>query len=138
MLLVYALGLLLYGSLFLTALLSTLSRAVRYQRMNWRAPRLLLRDIALLGGHGASILIALLIRYLGFPDDLITGATPWLLEGLILTPAIVGIGVYVYYELFVIERWTPPVSADLTLPPTTEAPPTTYILTTTEDRVEAS
>lgn len=79
---------------------STVARVAYYRAHGFRRPRLLTRDAALVIGFALSFGLILLARALdlqGLRDNVLWAiATD--------APAITAVAVYVYYELFVIER----------------------------------
>jgi len=80
--------------------LTTLGRLMFYRTRRHPRPKLLVRDAILVGGLSWSFGLILLVRALD---------ATWLRDNLIWViatdvPAIIAVGVYAYYELFVIER----------------------------------
>lgn len=73
----------------------------RYRAVNVPLPRLINRDLALIGGHAVSFTMVLATRASGATDASQQHPLMVLLESI---PAILGLVVYVYFELFVIER----------------------------------
>jgi O-antigen/teichoic acid export membrane protein len=84
---------------------STLVRYIRYRREKIEPPVLLKRDVALLVGLALPFLLISAVRALGL-TSVVTGEDGPQLWWLIATgpPGIIAIAVFVYYELFVIER----------------------------------
>ena len=91
--------LLLIGATFTTA------RWVRYQRLGIRPPRLLIRDTALLLGLAIPLAAIAAVRVLGW-TQFVSGPDGPYWWWLIATGGlpIVGLAIYDYYELFVVER----------------------------------
>ncbi len=96
-----------YGSLLFIGLTSTISRYLRYRMTNTPIPRLLRRDLVLLATHAVPYIIILTLRvmdkvHFDFGGGGINSIPEvWVL---LFTPGIVGVAVYVYFELFVIEK----------------------------------
>lgn len=88
-----------YTALLLVGFSSTLARAYQFRRRSIRAPRLLLRDIILVGGHAVSLVAVLGARASGSLASASASPMWWLLAG---GAPVFAIAVYVYYELFVI------------------------------------
>ena len=84
---------------------STLARVSYYRAHGFRRPRLLIRDANLIGGFSISFGSILLVRALRAAGADVSGlaTNPWWALGTAL-PAIWAVGVYAYYELWVIER----------------------------------
>lgn len=78
---------------------STLVRAVRYAHAGQTWPRLLIRDLILIGGLGLDFALILGVRFSGIS---LRGNVPWVVVTSLL--AIVSIGTYVWFELRIIER----------------------------------
>lgn len=102
--LIYTVG----GSMFLLALFAgfirTLARVVYYFRNQAERPRLLNRDVLVIGGLSISFGLITIVRFL--PMDvriaLTTGNVAWALVTTV--PAIVAVFVYAYFEYVVIEQ----------------------------------
>lgn len=102
--LVYTVG----GSIFLVGLFGgfarTLARVVYYLRHKAERPRLLNRDVLVIGGLSLSFGLITVIRFL--PQEariaLTTGNVAWAV--LTTVPAVIAVLVYLYFELWVIER----------------------------------
>jgi hypothetical protein len=93
----------IYGLAYIAGLLvaavSLVSRSVRYRRAGWRMPRLLVRDLVLVLGLALPFAGTLFSRAFGWG----LGMNPlWVLVTGAL--AVGSIWVFVYHELFVIER----------------------------------
>ena len=102
--LIYALA----GSIFIGglvfAVVLTGARVVYYARNDQPRPRLLTRDIIVKGGMALSFLPIALVRFLP-PEarsQLTTGNVAWALVTAV--PAALAILVYLYFEIWVIER----------------------------------
>jgi hypothetical protein len=97
-----------FGSVFLLALLvgflTTGARVIHYLLNHKARPRLLTRDVLTKGGLLLSFAPIVLIRFLPAEtrQAITTGNVTWAL--LTTVPATLGMCVYVYYEIFVIER----------------------------------
>jgi hypothetical protein len=96
------------GSIFLFALFAgfarTLARVVYYLRNKSQRPRLLNRDVVVIGGLSVSFGLITLIRFLP-PETRIAltqGNVVWALVTSV--PACVAVCVYLYFEYAVIER----------------------------------
>lgn len=86
--------------LLLVSTLSTAARGIRYRRASHPLPRLWGRDIALIGGLTIPFVLIFAARAFSFAPS-VAGQLWWsLITGI---PPIVGIAVYAYFELFVIE-----------------------------------
>ena len=102
--LIYTVG----GSIFLIGLFAgfarTLARVVYYLRNRAERPRLLNRDVLVIGGLSMSFGLITIIRFL--PPEvrvaITSGNVLWAL--LTTVPAIVAVLVYLYFEIWVIER----------------------------------
>lgn len=84
---------------------TTLARVAYYRANGFRRPKLLTRDAIVLGGFALSfglVLAARGLRSLGIDTSGLGGALWWNL--LTAVPALAAVAVYVYYELFRIER----------------------------------
>jgi hypothetical protein len=79
---------------------STIAMVAYYRHFGFRRPRLLNRDLIFMTGFAVSFGMFLFRRAGDFPD--LRDSLPWAL--LTDIPAIIAVGVYVYFELFVIER----------------------------------
>lgn len=96
------------GSIFLIALFAgfgrTVARVFFYYRKKTERPRLLTRDFIVLGGLCISFGLITAVRFLPIEvrQALTTGNVAWALATTI--PACVGVLVYLYYEVAVIER----------------------------------
>lgn len=96
------------GTLFLAALflgfLRTFARVLYYARNKAERPKLLTRDLVVMGGLSISFGLITLIRFL--PQDvriaLTTGNVIWAL--LTTIPAVVAVCCYTWFEYRVIER----------------------------------
>lgn len=85
----------------LVGALSTLTRAIRYAHAGQAWPRLLIRDLVLVGGLGLVFAMILGVRALGVGPSL-AGNVPWaVFTGGI---AVVSVATYCYFELFIIEK----------------------------------
>ena len=84
---------------------STGLRYRRYRREKVPVPLLLGRDVTLMAGLTLPFLAILIVRAFGV-TSIVTGDGGPEVWWLLLTgvPALIAIGVYVYFELFVIER----------------------------------
>lgn len=85
--------------------LSTLARVVYYYRNNVTRPRLLTRDVLVKGGYSVSFVLIALVRLLPTDQRLaldLSGNVWWAV--LTAIPAALSSLVYLWYELFVIER----------------------------------
>lgn len=102
----------IFTFLLLLGAFSTLVRAIRYLLARQRWPALLVRDLVTIGGLGVVFALILGARALEVSASLV-GNVQWaaLTGGL----AIVSIGTYVVFELFIIEKGD--------RGPTGEAPP---------------
>lgn len=102
--LIYTIG----GSIFLVALFGgfvrTLARVVYYQRNRAARPRLLNRDVLVIGGLSLSFGLITVVRFLPLETRLAltTGNVAWAL--ITTVPACIAVLVYLYFEAFVIER----------------------------------
>lgn len=87
---------------------TTLARVAYYRANGYRRPKLLTRDMIFMGGFALSFGLVLAVRglrSLGIDTSGLGQQLWWnLLTGV---PALVAVGVYVYYELFRIERGDP-------------------------------
>lgn len=84
---------------------TTLARVAYYRANGFRRPKLLTRDAIVLGGFALSfglVLAARGLRSLGLDTTGLATSLWWNL--LTAIPALVAVAVYVYYELFRIER----------------------------------
>ncbi len=91
----------LYAALLLTAVASTLLRAARMVARERPLPRLLGRDLILLGGHAAAFAGLMFAAIVHNTDlDLLLQNWGWWLFTAV--PPVVSIAVYVYYEIAVI------------------------------------
>lgn len=96
-----ALSLLLFTVLMTIGASATLERVIRYRRHKIKPPVLLKRDILVIGGLAVDFVLILIVRAFGFGPYL-AGNPLW-----VIGTSAVGVGsaaVYVYYELFVIEK----------------------------------
>lgn len=90
-----------FTALLLVGAVSTLVRAIRYLHAGQPWPRLLVRDLILIGGLGMVFAMILLVRALGLSSTVVDNV-PWaLVTGAV---AIISIGTCVFFELFVIEK----------------------------------
>lgn len=80
--------------------LSTIRRAVRFRVMGWRLDDILKRDLAWQLGVGTSMGLILFARAANL-GEVVRGQVWWILATSI--PAVAGVLVYAYFELFVIE-----------------------------------
>lgn len=99
--LIHTVAFLAFITLLLVGFLTTTARVAFYRVMRHALPRLLKRDIAVIGGLAASFGTILLVRALGIGPTL---RENWLYAVLTDIPAISAVAVYVYFEVFVIER----------------------------------
>lgn len=91
----------LFTVLLFIGAISTLVRAVRYSHAGQTWPRLLVRDLLMVGGLGLVFAMILGVRALGLGGSLV-GNVPWaVFTGGI---AVTAVAVYCYFEIFVIER----------------------------------
>jgi hypothetical protein len=96
------------GAVFLLALFAgfarTLARVVYYLRNRNQRPRLLNRDVVVIGGLAISFGLITLIRFLPVETrvSLTSGNIAWAL--LTTVPAVVAVLVYAWYEYAIIER----------------------------------
>lgn len=114
--LVYGIGLLAFLFFLIVAAVTTIARVAMYRVMGFRRPRLLKRDAILVTGFAitfGAIMVARVVNATGLRNNV-----AWALATTV--PALIAIGTYVYYELFVIER-SPSASRDEYLVP--PAPP---------------
>lgn len=84
---------------------TTLARVAYYRVMGYRRPRLLTRDAVLVGGFALSFGLILFVRTaraFGVDVGPLGGSLVWSL--VTATPAVVALGTYLYFELFVIEK----------------------------------
>jgi hypothetical protein len=84
---------------------ATLARVVRYSVQGWHRPRLLTRDLFVIGGLAltvGTILAVRVARALGADVTGLATSIPWILFTTI--PVVVAVVVYAWFELFVIER----------------------------------
>lgn len=97
---------LVFSALLMLGAASTALRWFRYIRQGIPAPVLLKRDAALLGGLAAPFLLISFVRALGLSAVVTSPAGVPELWWLLITglPAIFAVTVYVWYEIFVIER----------------------------------
>lgn len=84
---------------------SVLARYTFYRTRGFRLPRLLTRDVVFMGGFALSFGLVLFARVL--PEEVATSldlrhSLPWALATAI--PAVTAVGVFAYFELFVIEK----------------------------------
>jgi hypothetical protein len=80
---------------------STLVRAIRYTHAGQAWPRLLIRDLLMVGGLGVVLALILGARALGLGAFLV-GNVPWaVFTGVI---AVASVAAYDFYELFIIEK----------------------------------
>lgn len=103
--LVNGVAVVLFWLLFFAGAGSTLSRVAYYRAKKFRRPRLLVRDALFVGGLAMSfglILLARGLRSAGFDTSGLANSLAW--NVLTCIPALVAVGVYVYFEVFVIER----------------------------------
>lgn len=106
-----AASLLAFWVMLFVGAVSVIARLVFYRVHRYRQPRLLIRDAILLGGFSISFGLVLLGRVAvsnGWvtPEEL-RDSVPWGLATVI--PAILSVGAFAYFELFVIERGAPRV-----------------------------
>lgn len=97
---------------------STLARVAYYRVWNFHRPRLLTRDLFLVGGFALSfgaILVVRALRAIGF-DTAGLASNVWWSLGTAL-PALVGMAVYVYFEIWVIERGHDEMRDEMIRPP---------------------
>ncbi len=100
-------ALLVYSALLLLGVLSTLTRWRQMRGAGMTIPRLLRRDVIVIGGHALPLLLLMAGRVadlyeFDFSGNAInTSPMGWLL---IAVPAICAVAVYDYYEWFVIGR----------------------------------
>lgn len=93
----------LFTILLMVGALSTLTRAIRYTHAGQTWPRLLKRDLILVGGLGLVFGMMLGGRALGLAA-ILANNVPWaVLTGAI---AIYSVAVYSYFELFIVEAGT--------------------------------
>lgn len=94
----------LFLLLLLIGTASTYVRWLRYRRLRIPAPVLLKRDAILLGGLAIPFLLISAVRVIGIST--VSGENGPELWWLLVTgiPAVLAIAVYVFYELFVIEK----------------------------------
>ncbi len=96
------------GSIFLVALFAgfarTLARVVYYFRNRSERPRLLNRDVLVIGGLSASFGLITIVRFLPPATRVVltAGNVPWAL--LTTVPAVAAVLVYAYFEFAIIER----------------------------------
>lgn len=85
--------------------LSTIARVAYYRVHGFRRPRLLVRDALVIGGFAVSFGLILLVRVLRDAGHDVTPLSTALWWALVTSiPAIGAVAVYVWFELFVIER----------------------------------
>lgn len=84
---------------------STAARVAYYRVHNEERPRLLIRDLLMIGGFSLSFGAILLVRVLRALGLDVTGLSTnvWWAIGSAL-PAVIAVAVYAWFELFVIER----------------------------------
>jgi len=90
--------------MLLTATLSIAIRVGRWHVRGIAAPVLLIRDLLTIGGLAISFLMITAARAMELPPEY-TRTVPWIL--LTSGPAIVGLGVFLYFEFFVIGHEVP-------------------------------
>lgn len=84
---------------------ATLSRVIRYRVNGWDRPKLLTRDIQVIGGLALTVGSILLVRFLRIRGVDVSGlATNVWWHLLTSIPGAWAVVVYAWYELFVIER----------------------------------
>lgn len=88
-----------YGTLLAVGVGSTVLRAIQFYRAAEPHPRLLLRDVILLVGHAAGLLVLLATRANGSLEVAVQAPLWW---AAVAGPPLVAIAVYVYFELRVI------------------------------------
>lgn len=103
----------LFTGLLFGAATSTAVRSATWSRAGVEPPRLLVRDLVTTTGLATSFLAILFARVVELPEA-VTRSVPWTVFSAL--PALVGIGVYLYFELAVIghhpvEPLPPPDSA---------------------------
>jgi hypothetical protein len=84
---------------------ATLIRVARYRVNGWDRPRLLTRDIQVIGGLALTVGSILFVRFLRTQGADVSGLATnvaWILFTTI--PVLWSVVVYAWYELFVIER----------------------------------
>jgi hypothetical protein len=102
--LIYTVG----GAIFLVGLFGgfarTLARVVYYLRNRAERPRLLNRDVLVIGGLSLSFGLITIVRFLPLETRLAltTGNVLWALATTV--PAVLAVLVYMYFEVVVIER----------------------------------
>lgn len=98
-------GFFVFVALTIIGTISTVARAGRYARWNVAPPRLLFRDTCLFVGLSIPFVVVFAARVFGISEEA-RRTIPWIIATLV--PAIFGVGVYVYFELFVIGKGIEP------------------------------
>lgn len=80
---------------------SILVRALRYRQRKRTIPRLLFRDLFLMGGLATAFALSILVRALGLAAEAERSAVWALVVGTLGTGAL---ATFLYFEIFVIER----------------------------------
>lgn len=114
---IYGVGLLAFLAFLIVAAVTTMARVAMYRVMGFRRPRLLKRDAIFVTGFAitfGAIMVARVANATGLRNNV-----AWALATTI--PALIAIGTYVYFELFVIER-SPDASRDEYLSPPAPVP----------------
>jgi hypothetical protein len=96
-----AVAFVLFTVLLLIGAGSTIARGLRYKRAGARLPVLWARDRDLVAGLALPFVLIFGARTLGFAPS-VAGQLWWTL--LTAVPAVYGVGRYVWFELFVIEK----------------------------------
>ena len=91
--------------LLLVGMSSTAVRYLRYRRRSIRPPVLLKRDVALLGGLAVPFVIIAAVRAFALQPFVTAEGDPHIWYLLVTgIPPIIGLAIYCWYELVIIER----------------------------------